>query len=263
MSDNRRTTVLHEILAVEKTRNDQLSVLMKDTTAKFGKFEWFQGHHKRLKMLEETPQNKVLEAQAAETRALPTTVHETLEYLLNFWAEAEDVQMAKNCTNQDAKADLEFRGTVILEAVPVDELLGLESRLQGLRSIMAAMPTLQAAIRYVPDPDSGRKGSWRAAEESKTVKTEKVTRPVVLYEATDKHPAQIEKVSTDSVVGEFSLLSVCGAATSAQKAEAISIIDDLLAEAKKARMRANMTPVSNRKIGKVLTDLIMKPFTDA
>lgn len=257
-----RTPVLHEILAVEKTRNSALGVLFKDTVGKFGKFEYFQGNIKTLKMLEDTPQNKILEAQGSAIRSLPTTVHETLEYFFRSWVEAEDVQMAKNCTNQTAKADLEFRGEIIVRDVPVDELLGLEKRLEDLRGLLALMPTLNAAMSFLPDPESGRKGSWKTPQAARTVKTEKETRAVVMYEATDKHPAQIEKISTDKVVGEFSQLEICGAATSLQKAEVLSTMDDLLAECKKARMRANSVPVVSTRIGGVLARLIMKPFTD-
>lgn len=255
-----RTPLLHEILAVEKTRNGQLDQLIKDTNNKFNKPEYFQGHYTKLSMLEDTPQNKAMEAAAIQQKALPTTVSETLSYLLDFWAQAEDVQLQKNATNQQAKADICFRGNIIASGLPVDELLGLESRLASLRTTLAQIPTLNASVRYVPDVDSGRPGAWRGESTTKTIKTEKTTRAVVLYEATDKHPAQIKEVPQDTTVGTFEKLDFSGCATSAQKAEILAVVDDLLAEAKQARMRANTTPVVDVRIGRVIADLLLQPL---
>jgi hypothetical protein len=233
---------------------------MADVVNKFGKFEYFQGHNRSLKMIEDNPQNKAVEESASENRQLPTTVQETLEYALKYWADAEDVIFQKNKTNQRAVATLNFRGAVLMEEVPVDELLGLESRLQTLRSIFSGMPTLNAGTEWKADTNSGRKGAWVAALPEKTTKTEKTTTAVVLYPATDKHPAQVKEVPADKTVGTFTLIKTCGAATSAQKAEAISIIDDLMAEVKQARMRANSVEASTDKIGAVITSLLLTAF---
>lgn len=251
---------LHELLAVEKTRTNAAVKLMQDTAQKFSKSEMFSGQVKSLSMLEESAQNKALETAAYEARELPTTVAETLEYALNFWAKAEDVIMQKNCTNQLAVADLVYRGKTIATAVPVDELLGLESRLEALRKTMEGMPTLSAAISWESDSNSGRNGAWKAKEVDKTIKTEKTTVPVVLYEATKEHPAQVKEVSQDKTVGTFSTIKFSGGATSAQKAEVITIIDELIAEAKQSRMRANSIEAVQRTIGQDLVALIMEPF---
>lgn len=250
----------HELLAVEKIKSDQANRLMQETINKFGKYEYFQGHIKTLKMLEDSPQNQSLENAAAENKNMPTTVQETLEYFMPVWATAEDVIFQKNKTNQVANADLMFRGQIIAEKVPVDELLGLESRLEKIRALMAAMPTVVASVKWEKDVNSGRAGAWVATDAEKTTKTEKTMVPVVLAEATDKHPAQVRESSVDKVVGMFTKINYSGAATSAQKAEVLSRIDDLIAEVKQARMRANSVETVTDRIGSVITNLIMQPF---
>ncbi len=250
---------LHELLAVEKTRVAAANKLLADTFQKFNKFEFFQGHEKTLKMLEDNPQNAATESAAYENRNMPTTVQETLEYALAAWARAEDVIVQKNMTNQFANSDLYFRGEVVSESVPVDELMGLEVRLESLRKVMEAMPTLAASVKW-RDADIGRKGAVVAVEPEVTTKTEKVMGVVVLYPATDKHPAQVEKIPSDKTVGMFKVVKSCGAATSAQKAEVMSTIDELIAEVKQARMRANSVVAVQNKIGQKIVDLIMRPF---
>ena len=249
---------LHELLAVEKTKSAAANKLLTETQAKFGKFEYFQGHTKSLKMIEDSPQNAAIEAAAAETRQLPTTVYDTLAYTLKYWADAEDIILQKNITNQSAKADIEFRGTVIAKDVPVDELLGLETRLESLRKVLDHMPTLNAGTNWVPSLLSDSQHSWMLANPEKTIKTEKTTTPVVLYEATKEHPAQIKEVTVDKTVGTFQLLKYCGAATSQQKANVISVLDDLTSEVKKARMRANCAEVQSNKIGGTIVNLILE-----
>lgn len=254
-------TVLHELLAVEKTTSNQAQRLMQDTLGKFGKEHYFKGHVKSLKMIEDSPQNASLETAASEQVELATTVKETLEYLFKHWAKAEDVIYQINSTNRNAVADLIYEGVVIATEVPVDELMGLEVRLTELRKVMHVMPTLAATSKWLQDEKAEKDGAWISESVETTTKTEKVVTPVVLYHATDKHPAQVEKLSTDKVVGTFSITKFSGAATSAQKAEVLTTIDNLIAAVKQARMRANQVEVSKGRIGQTITDLIMKSFS--
>jgi hypothetical protein len=250
---------LHEVLAVEKTRANAATKLLDETATKFRKEHFFAGHIKTLRMLADSPANAAIEAASRDDKALPTTVPETLEYALKFWADAEDVTFAKNRTNQIANADLLFHGAVLVPNVPVDELLGLEVRLEKLRHVIDAMPILDASREWSLS-SSGRKGEYVSVTSEVTSKTEKVSTPVILYEATDHHPAQIQVVNTDKVIGTFTKLLISGAASSKQKADAVSTIDELLVEVKQARQRANSVEIINEKIGSTITDLILAAF---
>jgi hypothetical protein len=124
---------------------------------------------------------------------------------------------------------------------------------------MDTVPTLDASKEWKVT-DNGRKGEFVTTGEEVTSKTEKTMTAVVLYEATDKHPAQIEKVTADKVVGTFKRRLISGAATSKQKADAIAILDELLVETKQARQRANSVEVINEKIGNTIANLILDVF---
>jgi hypothetical protein len=112
---------LHELLAVEKTKVNASNKLLQDTLHKFKKPEYFSGHVKSLKMIEDSEQNRAVQDSAYDVRNLPTTVVETLEYAFKFWAESENVLYQKNKTNQYAMADLMYNGAVVAKDVPVDE----------------------------------------------------------------------------------------------------------------------------------------------
>jgi hypothetical protein len=252
---------LHEILAVEKARTGQVKTLLEDTSRKFNKAaDYFSGHLKSLKLIKDDPANAATEAAAREQRQLPTTVVETLDYLFKHWAIAEDVLLQKSLTNQVAKADIVLAdGKTLASNVPVDELLGLESRLEELRKIFHAMPTNRADTKYAP-ADDGRKGSWTAVDADITTKTERIKEPFIKAPATDKHPAQVDVIEKDVVVGTFTNIKLSGAATTLQKANVIELIDDLVAATKQARMRANTVEVLDGRVGAAITGYLMQAF---
>lgn len=129
----------------------------------------------------------------------------TFEYLLNYWAKTEDVLATKNETNRHALANVEVDGQVLLQDLPVDELMGLEARLVELRKLFEKMSMLDASKTWVHSQVAD--GAWETQTEDVTTKTEKVVTPVVLYEATKEHPAQVKEMSKDEVVGVFSTKS--------------------------------------------------------
>lgn len=250
---------LHEILAVEKTVAAASNALIKDTIDKFGKDHFFRGEEKSLKMLDETLATKVEEDAARTSTQLTTTVPATLDFMFQVWGRAEDVLFTKNVSNTKALADIIYRGTVIHADVPVDELMGLESRLEYLRdNVLKRMPTVDASKAWKASP-MNEHGVWVAPPEL-TTKTQKEMVPVVLAPATDKHPAQVKESTRDAVVGTFTRVQFSGAATAMQKSEVLLAVDDLIAAIKQARMRANSVEIEGGVIAHKIIDVLMAPF---
>lgn len=255
------TAQLHELLAAEKTAVNARDQLTKDTTEKFAKGDsYFKGFTKTLSLFGDDPSNEKVQAAAREDKVLPTTVLTTLEYYFTYWAKAEDVLYRKNITNTTALADLVYEGQVLASGVPVDELMGLESRLSDLRKLATQIPTLDASKDWTPDTTAAQAGTWKTVLPTVTTKTEKETTPVVLYPHSDTHPAQVKEVSKDKIVGTFTMTHTSGATTAIQKANVLAIIDNLIIAVKQARTRANAVPVINAEIGAKITALILEPL---
>jgi hypothetical protein len=253
-------TKLHELLAAEKTPMAAWNQVYEETLKKFsGESHYFSGHSKTLHMIEEGPGNEAIEAQAREEKPVTTTVRDTLEYALDLYGRAEDLQFQKNATNRSATGTVLFRGEQIFAELPVDELLGLESRLAKIRILIAAVPTLDASKHWGKSV-TANPNVWVTLHLEETTKTEKQVIPVVLSAATKEHPAQVQPIQKDVVVGRFTTVKRSGAATALQKAEAIKRIDELIVEIKQARMRANEAQVSHEKISHKLVSLLMEPF---
>lgn len=251
---------LHELLAAEKTPNAAWNQLLEDTIKKFkNPAHFFDGHSKSLTMIEDSPANKNVEDQAREEKPVTTTVYETLEYALDIYGKAEDLQYQKNSTNRTATGTVQWRGGELLVDMPVDQLLGLEARLGKIRALYVSIPTLDATKHWQKTDNAGSH-VWEIVHPEETTKTEKQVVPVVMAEATEKHPAQVSAVNKDVVVGKFTTIKRSGAASATQKAEAIKVIDELIVEIKKARMRANETEVTSGVVASTIIDLLLEPL---
>lgn len=227
----------HELLAVEETIVSQAEKMLAETSEKFAKHsEFFTGHVRTLARLKDSVEDKAMEAAARKSKNLPTSVPLTLSYIYPFMQNALNLKLSKHMTNQVAKADIELDGKIVAAAVPVDFLLDLEKMIPRWRAMYAAMPTLDPSRQWSKEADGVFK-----SEAPQTSQTEKIMYPVVMAEATDKHPAQVKEATKDIVVGTFSQTDLSGAATTQQKADVLALCDRLLAAVKQARMRANST----------------------
>jgi len=179
-----------------------------------------------------------------------------LKYFAEEASRLYDVIASKDATNQTAKADVILPdGTVLITGVSATTLLSLESKLQEARSVIEATPTLPSGIIWNFDANEGL---FRAAEDKVTFATKRTMKPVVLYDATDKHPAQVKEVQEDVPVAKITVSTSSGMLTSVRKSELLGKIDVLLRAVKAARQRANSTEVVDQKIGRTIFDYILK-----
>lgn len=233
-------TKLHELLAVEDTVVQASEKLLAETNEKFNKHsEYFTGFIRVLQRLKDGTEDKAIEVAQRKSKELPTNVPETLKYVFPFLDKTLTLKLQKHLTNQVAIADIVDGGITIMRGVPVDFLLDLEKMIPKWRAMFAAMPTLDPSKAWVQERD----GVWKLKEPLNTSQTEKIMYPVVLHEATDKHPAQVKEATKDIVVGTFSDTLFNGAATSQQKADVLALCDRLITAVKQARMRANSVEV--------------------
>lgn len=231
---------LHELLAVEETISAASEKLLSETEDKFGKIsEFFTGSIRTLERLNDSPEDKAIEVAQKQVKELPTNVHDTLEYVFPYMEKYLDTKLSKHATNQIAVADIIFEDKVIMSNVPVDFLLDMEKFIPRLRKMFVRMPTLDPSKQWV----SERVGVYKTKEPTVSSQTEKIMYPVILHEATDKHPAQVKESTKDIVVGTFNTVTFSGAATTQQKADIMGLLDKLLISVKQARMRANNVEV--------------------
>lgn len=250
-------TSLHEVLAAEKDRAKAADKAIEDVRAKFRKGEMFEGKIRTLRMVNDSHPNKE-RMEAAESKEVPvvTGVIETLDYALNLWAKAEDVRATKNATNCIAKSHLILDDRILLEDVPVDELMGLEKRLESLRALLSEVPSISARRAWRESSRWPIAGLLEAPPETAN-KTESTIYGIQLSPATEKHPAQIKEASRVDIIGTFTDISFTAALTTDQKAKVLSVMDDLIVACRAARNRANSVSIVDSKVGQAIKDVIM------
>lgn len=245
---------LHEVLAVDRDLELVARKIADEAIATFTKkTEHFVGIHKRLEMFDEG--RKQEEQGQEEFKALTTTVQAKLEYCADHFVKHLDCVAQKEVTNTYASASVEILGKPFLPAIPATLLLSLENKLTQWRAVYEAIPTLEPNIEWTPDSQQG-KNVYRALHDVVRHKTEKTITPIVLYHATDKHPAQVKENSIDQPVGNYIAVQWSGKVTPARKSELLGRIDLLISEIKKARQRANSVDAASIEIGQTIFDFI-------
>ena len=245
---------LHELLAAEPELASAASKILSETRAVFKT----GGHIFRGSTTSYAPFS-VDEAHLAaeENEPVASTVEARLKYTARMVAKYWDAVLQKETTNQSARADLVVQGATIAQDVPATMLLGLETKLRQFRDAISNMPTLDNKTEWVPEPSLGAHMS-RAVHPEEKFRTRKVTKPVVLYEATEHHPANVIQAVEDIHIGKITKKLFSGEVTSARKADVLERTDMLIRAAKKARQRANKEAIVKGKIGAEVFKFILQ-----
>ncbi len=245
------TAKLHEVLAVESELANVSKKLSAESIRSLGKESLFLGSYRIMTMFDGEQQHNNTE----DRQELTTTVDENLEYLLPHIAQYWDAVAQKDATNQAAVADVIINGETLLAGISATTLLGLETKLAELRKVFEAIPTLAPAVSWISDAKQ-RPGVFITEHVEKSFKTEKDLQFKEASPATKEHPAQVAQLQTTTNVGEYVLTKWSGMYSPARKAEVLNRLDVLRNAVKKARMRANNTPVVDVHIGDVMLSFI-------
>jgi G:T/U-mismatch repair DNA glycosylase len=258
--------VLHEILAVESDKEKLFQSTLRELIDLFTKkIDRFNGHETTLRLFaaEDGVDVQSLEAAEAQHKALETTVPNELEYLAKIASNYMDIVYQKEMANQKAEADLIVDGKVLVANVPATTLLGLETKLKQLRTVLVELPTLQPGVHWERDSSVGR-FAFRDKNPEIRAKTRKDFASRILVQPTDHHPAQIEKWTVDREIGHFTKIRWSGCISVAEKSALLERFDKLLDGVKQARQRANTQIVnSDKRIGAALFDYLLAPYRTA
>jgi len=247
----------HELLAVERDVKIRFNKIIEEAQATFSKrVSHFDESHK---CYSPTNEEFASDRPDEEHTVMVTTVPEKLEYVMPYFEKVADVILQKEGTNQNAKADIVVFGRgiekqVIAQGVSVQALLQYEDVLSNIRSVIESTPTLDPARKWIPS--TTRKHVFDA-QEFKRVRTKKVQKPIVLYQATDKHPAQTQLIVEDMVVGEYTHSDHSGRLSPLQKSRMLERCDVLLAAVRVARAKANDIDHIKDEVGNKFSSFIM------
>jgi hypothetical protein len=192
-----------------------------------------------------TPKTEDGEQLPPESQIVQTTVTDILQQLEDSKTEFFDITAQRDFANTTAKANVELNGKVIISDAPVPYLLFLEKQLGKIRVVLEKLPVLDPSETWVFD--SGE-GVYKTAPQDRT-RTVKISEPLVLYQATDKHPAQVQLASKDVVAGVWTYIKKSGAIPKTHKQMYLDSIDEVIKAVKLAREEANSAEAEQVKVG--------------
>jgi len=238
---------LNQIIAVEKGEKSRHNSIITQAHRLSDAPQIFNGLHKVYEPKDEEGENFPEESVKVQEN-LNNVINEVAESLADLF----DVTATKDFGNTIAKADIKVGDTVIVKDAPPTFLLYLEKQLNDIKTYVEKLPELDPAETWARDEDSGMFKSGAR----QTHKTRKVEKPIVLYAATEKHPAQTQLVVSDEIIGYWTTtkLSTCISAT--RKKEMLDKIAVLMRAVKFAREEANNTSVERKEIGKDICNFI-------
>lgn len=246
---------LHEILGSQKQVFNQGEKVRSDLLNTFAK----QRHLFSETLVKFTPNAENAPTVIESQSKLQSSVAEELRWVSETLAKVYDSEATIDEANTKARADVTLPdGTVLLVQVPATQLLQLDKRLSELLALLQMVPTLDPAKGFSPDANAGF-GVFQARIVRKS-RTKKEQVPLVLYPATDKHPAQTQLIQQDVVSGTIEEQEWSSMLTPAMKAKILERVEQLRTAVKQARARANDIKVEPVQIGRKLLDFVLAPL---
>lgn len=246
--------MLHSLLAVENDLKNVASKVLGETVNTFTKKDdHFDGLRKEYVAFKEEDSF----TNNTEKKEIVTTVKEKLEYTINPIVKALNATLSKEETNSSGKAVAELKvGSEVFGTFSATTLLALEKELVKVRDMYKRIPTLDPV--KVWDRDEMVEGVVFKTKPVSTFRTQKVEDFITVYEATEHHPAQIEKVTKDTTIGKYETVYMSGKITPLVKSKMLSRIDELISATKRARSEANSVEVVKVILAKSVFDFINK-----
>lgn len=239
---------LNQVLAIEKGTKTRIHEFMTAAYHAFQKPQLFNGHSRVY-----TKRNEDGEELMPENVRVQNDAKTALAEIALQLTELIDITATKDIANCAAKADIEVDGKLLALQVPATFLLFLEKSLSDMKAEIVKLPELDPAQDWARDEQNQ---VWRAAPIF-TLKTKKVPKVIVKYEATKEHPAQTEILAEDIPVGQWCQTLFSGAVSRQEKRALLDRITKLLDATKVAREKANETDAPRKAIGAELLKYVL------
>lgn len=241
---------LNQVIAAEKGVKGRAESALTEAYKLIQKGDLFTGLARKYDPLDDKG-----EQRPSENKKLQNRAPELLKQVQKQLVELFDTVATKEKTNTKAKADVKVDGKVLLADVPVATLLFLEKKLVDLRTFVSKLPELDPAETWAWEENQ----NCYATYPIKKASTKKVQAPLVLAPATEKHPAQVQLVSEDVVVGYWTETKYSGALPSTRITELLERVEKLQMAVKYAREEANGIQVEEMKVGETVLGYIFAP----
>ena len=244
---------LHQLLAVAPEKQKAAAALLHECIKTFtDKAHIFNGQSKTVKAFAAAREQ---ELNSQEQVHVADTVRARLKFTFDAIASSLDVEATIDQANAQALGEIDLPG-LDLGKLPAVTLLQIEKQCADWKKLLLATPTLPLGINWIGAPDRGEH-IVQAEQIDRTLKTERKTIPVVLYEATQHHPAQVKEVTKDDNIAAIEVTKYSGLLSAREKADLLAKLHALHEAVVKARCAANEQPATSVSIGAKIVNYLL------
>jgi hypothetical protein len=193
----------------------------------------------------------------AESTQVQVRVKDVMKDVQLKLTELFDVVATKDFSNCEAKADIIIDADTdtphaLVSGVPVSYLLWLEKQLNDIYTFVKGFPTLSPTEEWKWSDGQNCYASLPA----KTKLTKKISKAFVKYEATQFHPAQVDVIVEDEIVGFWTTIKFSGALPAKEVESMKNRVQQLQKAVKFAREQANSIEVTQVKLGEKILGFV-------
>lgn len=184
-----------------------------------------------------------------EQKRVQYNAREVLQSIHKSLGELFDIEATKDWANTEARADIVVEGQTLMAQVPTTFLLFLEKQLKDIGTMIERIVELDTAEDWRSDENDR---GVHVSTPSKRHRTKKVQKGIVLYPATEEHPAQTQLITDDQIVGYVTTVKRSGAIPRETKRNLQRRVERLSNAVKSAREEANTREVVRQDASKLL-----------
>jgi len=230
---------LNQIIAIESSSKAHRHSFMSEMYKRIQKPDLFTGHGRVYQRRDEDSEDL-----PPESKKVQYTVTTLLQDVQTTLQEHFSVVAQKDWGNCAARSDLVVDGFTIASDIPVTYLLFLEKELIDVRTFLETLPVPDATEDWHEDPTTGLYKTLPVS----THRTKKTQRPIVLYDATDHHPAQTQLITEDVIAGFWNTTKYSGGISAVKKAHLVSRVEKVIRAIKLAREAANTMELAEKPL---------------
>jgi hypothetical protein len=251
-SKGRTMAKLNQINAVEKGMKTRVYEAVTEAHKQLQKDDLFNGITRKYRPKDDDQTKPTGEVLPDESKAVTLRVANVIKETGDKLVELLDVSAVRDWANCSARADVEVNGKVLLQQVPVTYLLFLEKQLNDMHTFVKKLPTLHAGESWSFDEAQ----DLYATKVTESTRTKKITRPLIMAEATREHPAQVKEVTEDVLVGYWATTKYSAAMPASQVNAMLTRVEELQRAVKFAREKANETVCEKIEVGRSVIDFV-------
>lgn len=243
------TAKLNQVIAVVAGKKQKASEALTAAYHKIQKPPLFDGISRTY-----SPKDEDGERLPSESKSIQVKVGDLIQEVVTALTEMYDVVATQDYANCGAKANVKVGNQIVLAQVPVTHLLFLEKQVKDVETFISKLPTLEPAETWTYNEAADH---WSTSP-VETVRTKKVPKAFVKYEATKEHPAQVETFHEDVTAGYWKTVKFSGTIPAKEKNGMLERVRQLHEAIVRAREEANGGEAPNVSEGKAVFDFIFQ-----